>query len=197
MKNITALTDSERKLVEENHNLIYKFAVDSKIDADEYYDVLAIGLCTAAKLFDPTHGTKFSTFAYRCMRTELFQTMRGERAKGRRPAGGIVSYNAEISDGDTYLDYVSGLDGRYEFDVGNAEVAEYIERLSPVQQQVLNDLLKGETMVSIAKRSGYSRQRVHQIKKELQNEWLRYACSKNAPPRKRKYTSSRMAAMMA
>lgn len=197
MKNISAMTESERKLAAENHNLIYKFAVDSKIDAEEYYDVLAIGLCTAAKLFDPAHGTKFSTFAYRCMRTELFQTMRGERAKGRRPAGGVVSYDAEISNGDTYLDYVSGVDGRYELDIHVPEVNEYISKLDPMQKRVLDGLLSGETMMSIAEKSGYSRQRVHQIKRELQNEWLRYIGSKDALPKKRRYTSSKMAAMMA
>ena len=48
------LTSTQQKMVEENHNLIYGMAHKYKINLDEYYDVLAIGLCKAAMTFDET-----------------------------------------------------------------------------------------------------------------------------------------------
>ena len=45
------LTPEQQKLVTDNHNLIYSLANAKNIDLDEYYDVLAIGLCKAAITF--------------------------------------------------------------------------------------------------------------------------------------------------
>lgn len=42
------LTEEQRKLVEDNHDLIYEYANENNISIDEYYDVLAIALCDAA-----------------------------------------------------------------------------------------------------------------------------------------------------
>ena len=62
------LTPEQQKLVADNHNLIYSFVIKNKIDVAEYYDVLALGLCKAALYHDGVSG-KFSTLAYKCMRT--------------------------------------------------------------------------------------------------------------------------------
>lgn len=45
------LTDGERKLVEDNHDLIYMMADCLELDTDEYYGLLAIGLCHAAQKY--------------------------------------------------------------------------------------------------------------------------------------------------
>lgn len=57
------MNDEQRKLVENNHNLIYAILHKYNLPIDEYYDVAAIGLCKAAITFDaekdiylvPTH----------------------------------------------------------------------------------------------------------------------------------------------
>ena len=61
-KKVEKLTEDQRRLVEENHNLIYKVLYDHHLDVDEWYDVAAIGLCKAA-LFDPELNFQFSTYA--------------------------------------------------------------------------------------------------------------------------------------
>ena len=71
-RSATKLTDDQRKLVEKNHNLIYTFARKYKINLDEYYGLLAIGLCIAARIYDPNKGLAFSTLAYQCMRNQYF-----------------------------------------------------------------------------------------------------------------------------
>ena len=69
------LTLDQQRIVSENHNLIYSLANKKSINLDEYYDVLAIGLCKAAIAFDSTKG-KFSTLAYTVMLNEYKQELR-------------------------------------------------------------------------------------------------------------------------
>lgn len=59
------LTDEERDLVTNNHNLIYSYLHKYKL-SDDYYDLCALGLCRAAHFYEPERG-KFSSFAFLCM----------------------------------------------------------------------------------------------------------------------------------
>lgn len=60
------LTEVQAKVVEENHNLIYGYANDKKLDLEEWYDLLAIELCKAVIKHNPEKG-KLSTYYYmRC-----------------------------------------------------------------------------------------------------------------------------------
>ena len=54
------LTDEERKIAEENHNLIYFFINHFKVDIEEYYDLFAIDYINCIKSFDKNKG-KLST----------------------------------------------------------------------------------------------------------------------------------------
>ena len=41
------LTNDQRKLVEQNHNLIYAFLHTKNLNIEEWYDICAISLCKA------------------------------------------------------------------------------------------------------------------------------------------------------
>lgn len=69
------LNEKQKNLVEENYNLIYKYAKDHKLDMEEFSGLLSIGLCKAALNYD-SDKTKFSTFAYRCMGNEVSNYLR-------------------------------------------------------------------------------------------------------------------------
>lgn len=78
------LTDKERRLVEENHNLIYGYAnlhnlqitddinriYHSCTSHEDWYGALATGLCHAARTWDETKGS-FSYWAYLNMDSEV------------------------------------------------------------------------------------------------------------------------------
>ena len=95
------LNDAQRKLVEDNHNLIYSFLNGHNLsldDIEDWYGTAAIGLCNAALAFDPKRGTKFSTLAYICMENEVRLTMR----RNHRNIPAIISmdnYTASESGG--------------------------------------------------------------------------------------------------
>lgn len=58
------LTDEERKLVEDNHELIYKVADSIGADIEDCYDIFAISLCHAAQNYKKTmHICNFKEFA--------------------------------------------------------------------------------------------------------------------------------------
>ena len=68
------LNDEQRKLVEQNHNLIYSAMTKCGIrrqDFDDYYGFAAIGLCKAAIDYDKTRCISFSTYAYLCIEYEI------------------------------------------------------------------------------------------------------------------------------
>lgn len=66
------LTEDERKLVEDNHDLIYMVSDCLDIDIDDYYGVLAIGLCHAAQNYNKRkHKHAFDEFAKIHMTYEL------------------------------------------------------------------------------------------------------------------------------
>ena len=59
------LNDEQRKLVADNHNLIYQYLIDNNLPQDEYYDIAAIGVCKAAMGYDASKGINFSTCVHK------------------------------------------------------------------------------------------------------------------------------------
>mgnify|MGYP001006295940 CR=1 FL=1 len=100
------LNDNQRKLVEDNHNLIYSFLNSRHLSLDsveDWYGTAAIGLCKAAMVYDESIGSKFTTLAYICMDNEVRQIMR----KNKKSIIPSVSLD----------DAVSGADGCYLSDI--------------------------------------------------------------------------------
>lgn len=81
------LTDEQRKLVEENYNLIY--AVIPKIVASDFYDIdpedleqiALLHLCGAAAEYDSSSGCTFSTYAVNYIRMRIFDEFAAKRRK--------------------------------------------------------------------------------------------------------------------
>lgn len=61
-----SLTEEQRRLVEDNFNLIYhvlKEFPSAKLKWDDYVQAASEGLCKAALYFKPEYGWEFSTYA--------------------------------------------------------------------------------------------------------------------------------------
>ena len=91
------LDEQQKELVEKNHNLIYHTLHKYKLNEEEYYDILAIGLCKAAIKFDPERS-KFSTFAVKVMYNEFLQHDRNENANKRKVNKNTLSLNHRMKD---------------------------------------------------------------------------------------------------
>lgn len=81
------LTNEQKKLVEENYNLIY--AVIPKIAASDFYDIepedleqiALLHLCGAAAEYDPASDCVFSTYAVNYIRMRIFDEFAAKRRK--------------------------------------------------------------------------------------------------------------------
>ena len=96
------MTEEQKKLVEDNHNLIYFTIHKYNLDIEEYYDIFALALCRAAINYDPNKGTTFSTYAVSAMKGDFLHNIR--KSKAKRRSGTCVSINEEIyNDGNNDL----------------------------------------------------------------------------------------------
>ena len=163
------LTEEQKKLVEENHNLIYWFAKKYHVPIEEYYDVLAQGLCMAAYHYDPSKCS-FSTYAYLCMNTEMHVEYRKTLRKSEIPQGNIFHYeNAwQLSDliptnektENKVIDKIS-----YENLISLLN-----DILNDKDKEVLTHIVNGLTMREIAKIEGTSHQAIHNRIKKIREK---------------------------
>ena len=89
------LNEEQRKLAEDNHNLIY-FVLDKYgWSVEDYYGLAAIALCKAAHNYDPERRTAFSTYSVRAIKNEILSDKRKERSI-KRSRFKTVSLNEKI-----------------------------------------------------------------------------------------------------
>ena len=74
------LTTEQRKIAEENHNLIYFFINYFKVDEEEYYDLFAIDYLKYIKVWDKSKG-KLSTLLGRAFSNRIKAEDRKKKAK--------------------------------------------------------------------------------------------------------------------
>lgn len=112
------LTESQSKLVEQNHSLIYGFARKYNLDIEEWYGILALALCKAALAFD-SKKAKFSTLYYLCASQMVEVERRKWRTQKRIPKESCISLDEPLDDtdltlktclADTRIDFVKDLE---------------------------------------------------------------------------------------
>lgn len=170
-----SLTKQEQELAENNHNLIYTFANQKNLDIDNYYGILAIGLCKAAKSFDLEKG-KFSTIAYSCMENELKMNWRSSRKSSAIPNNSFLHYDATKFEDDngekmSFIDDMPSERLTDETVFGKIEAATLINLLTDKEKEIVNYLCSGMRQSEIASHMRCSRQNVssivNQIRKRL------------------------------
>ena len=87
------MTEEQKLLVENNHNLIYFMIHKMNESVEEYYDLAAIALCKAAINYQPDNGS-FANFACRCIRNEILLDHRARMMPKRWMNEYLISYDA-------------------------------------------------------------------------------------------------------
>ena len=168
------LTEEQRELVAENHQLIFGFLNKNGLDVDEYYDLAAIGLCKAACNYEKSVSL-FSTYAYRCMFNEIFNDNRTKKLARTIPESLISSYNVPISgfedDNFEVLDYLES-DFNLEDDVlSSVEYEKLMNKLSGKYKTTFILTMKGYKQCEIADILGCSPAYIYRIKKKIALIW--------------------------
>lgn len=165
------MNDEQRKLVEDNHNLIYAFLHKYNLSIDEYYDVAAIGLCKAAITFDAEKGYLFSTYAYVVIKNELKIVFRRNTSERAIPLDKLTYYQSVISDGDgkeTELLNIIPNNTDIEADViANETIKQVRSRLKERDKIVFDLLALGCKQKEISKTVGYSQSYISRIKSNI------------------------------
>ena len=166
-KPIKPLTEKQKQLVADNHNLIYEFlhqqGMHTSEEIAEHYDLCAIALCKAARRFDTSKGFTFSTFAFICMKNEMKRQFEYQGRSNRIPTGMLCSYEAEIlltSDGDnkskSLADMLSSDDDLQENVATLCIFEEALTKLSSTERRTLALLSDGYTQREAAEMIGVS-----------------------------------------
>jgi len=90
------LTVEQKKLITDNHNLIYEVINKRKLPIDDYYDIGAIAICEATLKYNKDIS-KFNTFAYHCIDRAISNNYRDENFRQKRKSNinKIITYYDE------------------------------------------------------------------------------------------------------
>lgn len=159
------LNDAQRKLVEDNHNLIYSFLNSRHLSLDsveDWYGTAAIGLCNAAMTFDESRGTKFPTYAYKCMQNAVSGVM---RANANRIIPAFSLDDTAIENG--CIGEIIADDKDPFFDIYVKESIEIATQgMSDRDTQMIDMIVRqGYDQTSVARAFGLTKQRVSNIVK--------------------------------
>lgn len=172
------LTKQQQNLVTENHNLIYKFAKMKHLPIDDYYDILAIGLCKASKVFDSDSG-EFSTVAFRCMENELNDYYKYIGRGKHIPEDMILSYDTPMNGDDyenngNFLDSFADNNCVHDIVVSGIMSEILLNLLSEKEQKVVAFLMNGMNQSDIAKHMDCKRQTVKYYIVQIRKKWDTY-----------------------
>lgn len=163
------LTEDQKKLVEENHSLIYWFAKKYHIAVEDYYDVLAQGLCMAAYHYNPSKCS-FSTYAYLCMNTEMHVEYRKTLRKSEIPQGNIFHYENAWQLSDLIPTYEKTEDKVIDKISYENLISLLNDILNDKDKEILSYIINGLTMREVAKIEGTSHQAVHNRLKKIREK---------------------------
>ena len=169
------LTEEQKKLVEDNHKLIYSFIIKRNLSIDEWYDVLAYALCKAAATFNPEKA-KFSTYVMKCMFNEYNMVLRSNNSNCRKANESALYYydNIPLCNGGDDLIYLDVIEDKSCINVEDAVITkmsiQIYDKLTDLQKQVFKLTLFGYTQIEIAEILDYSQGYISRILKKIRKK---------------------------
>lgn len=170
------LTKEQSELAEKNHKLIYEFANRKRLLLDDYYDILAIGLCNASMIYDKNKG-EFSTLAYNCMENELKMYWRHITKKSSVPDKMILSYdNLFYNDEGEKVLYEELIDnkGINDCQLENTFASLLIDLLTDKEKKIVSFLICGMSQNEIAKQLKCKQQNINYFVNQIRKKWTPY-----------------------
>jgi len=172
------LTDNQRKLVEDNYKLIQGYARWRNINLSDYHGLLAIGLCNAAKLYNPEKGS-FSSIAYYCMDNEFGHYNTKTKTQKRNNGESDWSYNnIDKKSEEEYINILT--DKTFDTLWIEMELKDTLEKfiqLFPKQRyrEIIQLRCLGYNLDEIAIMYGYKdRRNIDYYMKEIRKKWREY-----------------------
>ena len=156
------------KLFEENLNLIYSFAKKYSLDLDEFRDTLVDGLVNASEKYDPSIS-KFSTFAYSCMKSKMINHFRLK--KKQIPKELMNSLNDEnfTKNNLSVLESKQNVESEVVFKMN---FMEFLDGLPPDEKKVILMLIQGHSKTYIAKTLHMNPSTIKRMIVQIRRKWI-------------------------
>lgn len=154
------MTQQQKKLIIQNHNLIYSFCSYKNLNVNDVYDILAESLVKAATIYDGRN--KFSTLAYTIMQNDLIRYFQKEKKhKNNISLDYLVGEDESIPIGHMISDKKS------EF-VEAIEISDCLNRITTDRDKKIIELyMNGNNLKEIGEIVHLTKSRVQQIVKEI------------------------------
>ena len=170
------MTEYQKQLVTDNHNLIYRFLQKEKLNMEDWYDLAAIGMCKAAKTFN--EGTsKFSTYALKCMFNEVYSEKRKELNKRTIPEDEILYYNTEYEgESGNQVEFIEKIQSDYNVEsdcIYKVTLKNALSKIKEKHKPIISLFLQGYKQVEIMKIVGCSQPQVSRVMKRFVDEYAR------------------------
>ena len=148
------LTEEQKRLVEENHDLIYFTLRKFNWNIEDYYGVAAYALCRAAITYNPAKNISFSTYAVKAMFNQVWNFRLYEMRKS--PKEHMLSLEQDITIGqDDYSgrlsEMVSDHGSQIEEGYKRLYLSDLLTSLSERDKQILQLRMLGYNPKQISK----------------------------------------------
>lgn len=167
---IRPLSPTEKQFASDNYHLITKFLKCSKLDAEEFFDVVVLDFLLSVEKYLSNKQVQskcnFEAFSYMYMKRAIFLHFRGMKAQKRSSeAGTDISYE-EI---DVFIGkLICNME-----DFSSLEYMESIKRIESIltteQRKIFFDKLDGYTLKEIADNNGIKPKRVYKQFGKIKN----------------------------
>lgn len=140
------LTEIEKRLATENHNLVYSFLHRHGYSIEDFYNIAIFGYIKAIQSYNRNEDLKEKyQLAFICeqyMRAEVKDHFRVQNAQKRKPTETIISLDANYTETDNLYNLVGGKSVEDELMVSEL-LEELLENLSEIQRDILKLKLEG------------------------------------------------------
>jgi len=143
--------------VARHHSKRYRY---THIDEEDIAQAGCIGLISAARTFKPELNNAFSTYATKCIYTEVSRLFRRPRSIE------ALSIHHEIN-GELLVEDLIGVDD----DSTSPEVKEFLAQLSAVDLAIIKSLLEGYKQSEIARATKSTRQAISARVSRMKKRW--------------------------
>ncbi|WP_028392748.1 sigma-70 family RNA polymerase sigma factor [Bacillus cihuensis] len=157
----------KEKVAEENIRLVYKVVWKFRNMPFDYDDILSAGMFgfnNALNSYDPNENVKFSTFAYTCIKNEIYLFMNEQRWDKRKANISAISIDEKVdSDGKdelTIKNLLQNPESEYDWQDINEAVETVVRKLTVKQRTIFLKFLEDKRQLDIAKEIGRTKQTV-------------------------------------
>lgn len=167
---IRPLTPTEKQFASDNYHLITEFLKRSKLDAEEYFDVVVLDFLLSVEIYlsntELQSRCNFESVSYMIMKRAINHHFREQKAQKRSSEAGA----------DICFEEVDAFIGKEICDMRDFSSLEYEETIKQIesiltaeQQKIFFDKLEGYTLKEIADNNGIKPKRVYKQFGKIKN----------------------------